>query len=231
MIDATEPSRPEPATAVTGTHRPRPVLRGTFHQGAAVVGLVAGVVLVAAAPQARSRALCAVYATSLVAMFTASALFHRWPWRTARARARARTFDHIAAFAVIAGTYTPIVGLGLDGPSRVALLVAVWGGVAIGAVLELTWTNPPRAVLTAMYVLVGSVIAVDIDGLAARVGVTDVTLVTVGGALYILGAVVYASRRPDPSPTWFGFHEVFHALVVAGAAVHFVAVARIARSM
>jgi hemolysin III len=214
-----------------GTHADRPVLRGTMHQAAAVVGLVAGIVLVAAAPQARSRALCAVYAVSLVAMFTASALFHRWPWRTETARARARTFDHIAAFVVIAGTYTPIAGLGLDGAARVLILVAVWGGVVIGAVLELTWAEPPRAVLTAMYVVVGSIIAVDIDGLAARVGVTDVTLVTVGGILYVLGAVVYACRRPDPSPTWFGFHEVFHTLVVAAAVVHFVAVARIARSV
>jgi hemolysin III len=218
-------------SSVDGIHVDRPVLRGTLHQAAAVVGLVAGIVLVARAPQAQSRALCAVYATSLVAMFTASAVFHRWPWRTERARARARNLDHIAAFAVIAGTYTPIAGLGLQGASRVVILVAVWGGVAVGGLLELTWAEPPRAVLTAMYVLVGSIIAIDIDGLAARVGVTDVTLVTVGGGLYILGAVVYACRRPDPSPAWFGFHEVFHTLVVAGAAVHFIAVARIARSM
>ena len=164
-------------------------------------------------------------------MFTASALFHRWPWRTEVTRARARNADHIAAFVVIAGTYTPIIGLGLAGRSRTAILLAVWIGVTVGAVLELVWAEPHRAVLSGMYVFVGGIFAVDIDGLAARVGAASVTFVIVGGACYVLGAVVSARRWPDPSPTWFGFHEVFHALVVAGAAAHFVAVARIARSL
>jgi len=203
------------------------VLRGALHQVAAVVGLAAGVILVVTAPHGPGRALSVVYVASLVTMFSASALFHRWPWRTERARARARHVDHIAAFAAIAGTYTPIVGLGLGGASRAVVLIVVWGGVVAGAVIEFAWPDPHRAVLAGIYVLVGSVVGLDLDGLAARVGRTDVALVLVGGSLYVLGAIVYAGRRPDPHPRWFGFHEVFHALVVAGAAVHFVAVARI----
>jgi hemolysin III len=94
--------------------------------------------------------------------------------------------------------------------------------------LELVWAEPPRAVLAALYVVVGSVFVVDVAGLGARVGVATLTLVLVGGVLYLAGAVVYAGRWPDPWPAWFGFHEVFHVLVVAAAAAHFVAVAGIA---
>jgi hemolysin III len=192
------------------------------------VGLVAGAVLVVTAPRAGARVLCAVYVVTLVAMFGASALFHRARWRSERTRARARTADHLAALIVIAGTYTPIVGLGMDGRSRVLILVAVWTGVALGAVVELAPGEPHRAALAAIYVAVGSIIALDFGGLADHVGAASVAFVAVGGVLYVLGAVVYAGKRPDPWPAWFGFHEVFHALVVGGATAHFVAVARIA---
>jgi hemolysin III len=201
-----------------------PRLRGVFHQYAFFAAVAAGVMLVALADGYLERFAVWIYAIALSAMFGASALYHRFPWRSAVARVRARRLDHAMIFVLIAGTYTPFALLEFGGVSGSVLLVAVWAGAALGLALNLIWIERPRWLSAVAYLVVGWVGVIAIPQLFPALGVAPAVLVIVGGGLYSLGALAYATSWPDPFPATFGFHEVFHLLVVAAAVSQFVAV-------
>jgi hemolysin III len=201
-----------------------PRLRGIFHQYAFFGAVAAGVVLVVLADGYLERFAVWVYATALTAMFGASALYHRFPWRSAAARLRARRLDHAMIFVFIAGTYTPFALLAFGGVVRVAVLVTVWAGAALGLVLNVVWIESPRWLSAVAYLAVGWVGVIALPQLFPALGIAPAVLVIVGGVLYSLGALAYAVTWPNPFPATLGFHEVFHLLVVAAAAAQFVAV-------
>jgi hemolysin III len=201
-----------------------PRLRGVFHQYAFFAALAAGVVLVVLADGVLERFAVWVYATALAVMFGASALYHRFPWRSAEARLRARRLDHAMIFVFIAGTYTPFALLALSGPVQVIVLVSVWAGAFIGLALELAWIESPRWTSAVAYLAVGWVGVMAAPQLFPALGVEAAVLVIVGAGLYTLGALTYATTWPNPFPATFGFHEVFHVLVIAAAVTQFIAV-------
>jgi hemolysin III len=203
----------------------KPRLRGVFHQWAFFVAVVAGVVLVLLAPAGRATFATAVYATSVVGLFGVSALYHRIDWASASARRWMRRIDHSMIFFLIAGTYTPFALLVLDGALATAILIAVWAGALAGIVLNLVWVDAPKPVTAVVYVALGWVAIAAFPDLASELGPVAVGLVAAGGVLYTLGAVVYALRRPDPAPAVFGYHEIFHLLVIAAAALQYAAIA------
>jgi hemolysin III len=206
-------------------HVVKPRLRGVSHQWAFFVALVAGVVLVLAAPSGRATLAATIYAVTVAAMFGASALYHRVDWKSLAARRWMRRLDHSMIYLLIAGTYTPFALLVLDGGLAKAVLIAVWGGAALGIGLKLLWPDTPKWLTAGVYVTLGWVAVIAFPQLASELGPVGMALVAGGGLLYTAGAVVYALRRPDPAPAVFGYHEIFHVLVIAAAVLQFVAVA------
>jgi hemolysin III len=202
----------------------RPRLRGVFHQYAFFAALVAGAVLVLVAESLRARVAMLVYAVALAAMFGASALYHRITWRSLRARAWMRRLDHSAIPLLIAGTYTPFAVLAFDGTLAKAILIAVWCGAGAGLLLNLAWVDAPTWVTAVVYLALGWVGVVALPELF-DVGIAPALLVLAGGALYTVGAVTYALRRPNPRPAVFGYHEIFHLFVIGAAVMHYVAIA------
>jgi hemolysin III len=202
----------------------KPRLRGVSHQFAFFVAVAAGAGLVVLARGAQARVAMAVYAISLCAMFGASALYHRIDWPP-RPRAWLRRLDHSMIYVLVAGTYTPFALLVLAPALGWTILGVVWAGALAGVALSLVWIDAPRWLSAVLYVALGWVAVVTLPQLWDRAGLMAVALLATGGVLYTVGAVVYARRRPDPSPRVFGYHEVFHVLVIAAAAVHFAAVA------
>ena len=213
---------PLPATADPEV-RIRPRLRGVLHQYAFFVSLASGTLLVLLAATTRASVAAASYAASVSALFGVSALYHRVTWTTP-ARRRMRRLDHSMIFLLIAGTYTPVGLLVLEGTLATVVLALVWGGAVAGIVLELAWTTAPRWLGGTVYLALGWVAVVAMPQLFARLGVAGGLLIVAGGLVYSAGAAVYALRRPDPVPLVFGYHEVFHLLVIAGVAAHFLAI-------
>jgi hemolysin III len=205
----------------------KPRLRGVFHQWAFFVAFAAGIVLVVLADGPRERFASWVYAGALAAMFGASAIYHRVDWKTPARRAWARRLDHSTIFLFIAGTYTPFALLAFEGTWAAVLLTVVWAGALFGLAVNLCWIDAPKWAATATYLVVGWVGIVAAPELFASLGVAAAVLVLVGGGLYTVGAIVYSVRRPDPFPAVFGYHEIFHVLVIAAAATQFVAVSLI----
>lgn len=203
----------------------KPKLRGVIHEGAFPVSLVAGAILVIAATGGRERLALAVYAVSLSALLGTSALYHRVNWKRPETRLWMRRLDHSMIFLLIAGTLTPFALLVLEGTIATTILIAVWAGAFAGIVVELIWTESPKWVHVAVYVSVGWIGALAFPGIITRAGIVAGALIALGGVLYMIGAVVYARQRPDPRPAVFGYHEIFHVLVVAAAAAHFTAIA------
>ncbi len=202
--------------------REKPLLRGVSHQVAAGVALLAGIFLVRSAATGRGALAAAIYAGSLTALFTISAAYHRPNW-SPEARARMRRLDHSAIFLLIAGTYTPFCFL-LDSPSGRTLLAVVWCGATLGMLRAIFWVHAPKLFIAASYLALGWVVIPWWPSLREVFTRREVMLLAVGGAAYSTGAVVYALRKPDPSPTVFGYHEIFHALVIVAAGCHFAAV-------
>ena len=203
--------------------RVKPRLRGVLHQYAFVVSLVSGTLLVLLASTVRASVAAVIYAASVSALFGVSALYHRVTW-TGPVRRRMRRLDHAMIFLLIAGTYTPVGLLVLQGRLGTVVLAVVWGGAIAGIVLELAWAGAPRWLGGTVYLALGWVAVVAMPQLFARLGVTGGMLIVAGGLVYSAGAAVYALRRPDPVPAVFGYHEVFHLLVIAGVAAHFLAI-------
>ncbi|MGH2716920.1 MAG: PAQR family membrane homeostasis protein TrhA [Thermoleophilaceae bacterium] len=204
---------------------PKPRLRGVSHQWAFFCSLVTGTALVIAAPAGRPTVACVIYALSVAALFGTSALYHRVTWPTPSARRWMRRLDHSMIFVLIAGTYTPFALLVLEGTLATLILVVVWAGALGGVVLKLVWIDAPKAVVAGLYVMLGWVAVVAFPELLDGLGVTSTVLLAAGGVLYTAGAVVYALGRPDPAPAVFGYHEIFHALVIAAASLQYAVVA------
>jgi hemolysin III len=202
----------------------KPRLRGVSHQWAFLCSLVTGTVLIAMAPSGRAAAAAAIYASSVAALFGTSALYHRVTWASQNARRWMRRLDHSMIFLLIAGTYTPFAVLALEGTLATVILVVVWAGALGGIVLKLVWIDAPKAVVAVIYVVLGWVAVAALPALLDGLGAVSTALVVAGGLLYTAGAVVYALHRPDPIPSVFGYHEVFHALVIAAAALQYTAI-------
>jgi hemolysin III len=207
----------------------KPRLRGVLHQWAALVALAAGLVLVGVARGGHAALAGGVFALSLVALFTVSAAYHRVTWQPA-ARAWMRRADHASIFVLIAGTWTPIALLGLPPGSGTVLCGVVWGGALLGVVVSLFWAHAPKAVTAALCIALGWSLVPCFAVLRRALSPLELSLIFGGGVAYTLGAIVYATRRFDLRPAVFGYHEVFHALTLAGAALHFGAVLCLVRS-
>ncbi len=203
--------------------RENPLLRGVSHEVAAAFALAGWVALVRAAPGPRPAVAAAVYGLALTAQFGVSALYHRPSWGT-RARLLMRRLDHAAIFLLIAGTYTPVCLL-LPGSAGRTLLAAVWAGALAGMILSAAWPLAPKWLMAGLAIALGWAVVPVLPALHAAIGPGGLALLLSGGVAYTVGAVVYASRRPDPFPRVFGYHEVFHALVIVAAVCHYVAVA------
>jgi len=214
------------------THSPtrtRPLLRGVSHEIAAGVALAGLVALVLLAPGPRARTAALVYGFSLVALFSVSALYHRPAW-SPRALLWMRRLDHSAIFLLIAGTFTPMCLLLGDAFAR-TMLAVVWAGAGLGILRALLWPRAPRGVATALYLLLGWAAVPLAPAMYRALGPGSMALLAAGGLLYSVGAVIYATRRPDPFPRVFGYHEVFHALVIAAAGLHYAVAAGAVRAL
>ncbi len=204
----------------------KPSLRGVLHQWAAVYAVGAGTTLVAIAPTTQARLAAAIYAGSLVLLLTISAVYHRFEW-TLPARTWLRRADHASIFLLIGGSYTPIAMLALGGDTGRHLLLAIWCGVALGVLVSMLWPGAPKWVTAAIAVAVGWTLAPYLGAVGRAMSAIEIWLIALGGAAYTLGALVYATKRPDPWPRTFGYHEIFHALTLVGAGLHYAALALI----
>ena len=201
----------------------KPRLRGVLHQAAFAVSLVTGTALVVLAQGARATTAATVYAVSVALLFGTSAAYHRGSW-SPPARAVMERLDHSMIFVLIAGTYTPFSLLLLDGATRWTVFGVVWGGAAVGILARTLLPRPSRWLFPALYLGLGWVALFVLPALLRAGGLVVLVPLLLGGLCYSAGAVVYARRRPDPSPRWFGYHEVFHALTLLAFAAHYVAV-------
>jgi hemolysin III len=214
-------------TATTDKNRPpKPSLRGVLHQWAAVYALGAGTSLVLLAPSAQARVAAAIYAASLVLLLTISAVYHRFQW-TLPTRTWLRRADHASIFLLIGGSYTPIAMLALGGDTGRHLLLAIWCGVALGVMVSMLWPGAPKWVTAAIAVAVGWTMVPYLGAVGRALSTIEIWLVALGGAAYTVGALVYATKRPNPWPRTFGYHEIFHALTLVGAGLHYAAMALI----
>ena len=199
-----------------------PRLRGVLHAYAFWVALIAAVVLTLAATGALARTAAAIYGLGLCALFAASAVYHRWRGDP-RWRPILRRVDHSTIFVFIAASYTPVALLVLDGAFRWIVLGGVWLAALGGVLLSVAWIEAPRWLVAASYLLVGWMALIAVPSRIGALPAAPLLLLLAGGLLYSAGATVYATQRPNPAPLVFGFHEVFHALVIAAALAHFVA--------
>jgi hemolysin III len=202
----------------------KPRLRGVSHEYAFFVSLACGVALILAASDGRARLAAGIYAVAVSALLGTSALYHRHNWGP-RARRWMRRLDHSMIFVLIAGTYTPVALLALHGSLAKTILIVVWAGALGGVIFKLAWIDAPKWLFAAVYVALGWVSVAIFGELPAAIGWLGVAGLATGGVLYTVGAVVYASGRPNPWPKVFGYHEVFHALVLAAASLHYAVIA------
>jgi hemolysin III len=203
-----------------------PRLRGVSHEIAAVVSPVLGLVLFALARTTSARWAILVYTAGLTMMYATSACYHRGHWSTT-ARLRLRRLDHSMIMVAIAATYTPIAVVGLDLRSARVLLAVVWSLTAFGVIAQMLWLHAPRWLVAALYLAIGWTALAFSPTLWRQLGAISCSLLVLGGIVYSLGAVVYSTRRPDPAPAVFGFHEVFHVLVIAAGLLFYAAIVRV----
>src|ERR1700742_4341843 len=203
----------------------KPKLRGVSHEWAFFASLFFGAALILLASTPKATLAVAIYAVSLSALFGTSALYHRVDWKRPNVRRWMRRLDHSMIFFLIAGTYTPFALLALHGTLATAILVVVWVGAIAGAIVEMIWIEHPKWPSATVYLAIGWVAVAAFPQLWDTLGATGALLLAGGGLLYTAGAVVYATQRPDPNPAIFGYHEVFHAFVIAAAAIQFAVIA------
>jgi hemolysin III len=201
----------------------KPRLRGWLHAVMFPTAVAVGIVLVAFANTTSARVAAAVFAITAALLFGTSALLHRGSW-SPRVEGVLRRMDHSNIYLIIAGTYTPFAVLALPPGKGRVLLSIVWVGALAGVAFRVLWVGAPRWLYTPVYVALGWVAIFYLPDLMNGAGIVAVVLIALGGVLYTAGAVVYGTKRPNPSPRWFGFHEVFHVLTVAAFTAHYVAV-------
>jgi hemolysin III len=214
--------------------RIKPRLRGVSHEMACYVSALAGCYLVSQSRGPGSTQLALVgttiYSLCLFFLFTASALYHRPMWNP-EARARMRRLDHSAIYFMIAGTVTPLALLSLDSAERATMLGVIWIGAALGIVKSLLWVHAPKPLSALAYVLISASTVPFVPRMTAQLGSANMELLLLGGGLYVLGAVIYSLKKPDPVPTVFGYHEIFHALVIAAAACQYWVILKVVRAV
>ena len=201
-----------------------PMFRGVSHRAMFIVALTLAPIMIVAAPGVGPRLVIAFYTLSIAALFGVSALYHRVPW-SPRVRRAMQRLDHAVIFLAIGGTYTPVALFALSPWAAKLVLALVWGGAAVGVFMRVRFTDARKAVVALPYLVVGWCLMAVVADAWHHLGVAGFLLLLVGGLAYTAGALVFAFQRPDPWPATFGFHEVFHVLTVAGAALHYVAIA------
>lgn len=235
---AAQPSVPAPASTADGPQAPVPVpvpvpikprLRGWLHAGMFPAVLIAGVFLTALADSTAGRVACAVYTLTACLLFGVSALYHRGTWGP-RAEAVLRRLDHANIFLIIAGTYTPLTILMLEDGRQLLLLWGVWVAAVLGIAFRVFWVGAPRWLYTPCYIAMGWAAVFFLPDFLRAGGIAVLVLIITGGVLYSVGGVIYGIKRPNPSPHWFGFHEVFHSLTLAAFIAHYVGISLVAYS-
>jgi hemolysin III len=201
----------------------KPKLRGWLHAGTFPLSVAAGIVIVVLAPTTEARIATAIFALTASLLFGVSALYHRGHW-TPRTASILRRLDHANIFLIIAGTYTPFTLLLLDRRDAQVLLTIVWVGALLGVAFRVLWLGAPRWLYVPVYVAVGWAAAFWLPAFFSRGSTAVFALILAGGLLYSAGAIVYATKKPNPSPRWFGFHEIFHAFTVAAFVAHYVGI-------
>ncbi|MCG6566876.1 hemolysin III family protein [Tessaracoccus sp. ZS01] len=201
----------------------KPKLRGWLHLGMSPIIFIVGLAFTTFAPDLTARVGAAVYTLAAVQLFGTSAVYHRGNWSD-RTNAIFRRIDHSNIFVFIAGTYTPLTLALLDGSSRWALLILIWSIAVLGVLFRVTWLSAPRWLYTLLYVAMGWAAVGWLNQFWAEGGPAVVLLLLGGGLVYSVGALAYGTKRPQLSPTWFGFHEVFHACTIIAAVLHAVAI-------
>jgi hemolysin III len=199
-----------------------PRLRGVSHAVAFFLAIAAAARVVVLAPAGRATVAVAIYGGGLIALFGGSALYHRWPG-PARFKPVLQRIDHGTIFVFIAASYTPFALVALHGPLTWVILGVAWTGAAAGVVFSLGWIEAPRSLVAASYLALGWLAVIAVPQLLNVLGAPPLILLAAGGLMYSAGAIIYARQRPDPWPRTFGFHEIFHALVIAAAAAQYVA--------
>lgn len=221
--------REEPALAVVVAEAVIPLLRGWLHLVCFFLSVPAGLVVVASARSPRAQAAALVYAIGLSALFGVSAAYHRRQW-SATARGRMKRVDHATIFVMIAASYTPLCVLALGGRLGGVILVTVWIGAGTGVVLAAIGVAEKPVVGLAAYIGLGWIMALALPELDNRLSAAQLTLLIAGGLLYTVGAIFLGTRWPDPFPAVFGYHELWHLMVVAAAACHYAAISGVVRS-
>jgi hemolysin III len=219
----TTPTAPAPPDAPLV----KPRMRGWLHFWSFTVSIAACAALIAvsAALVGGGAALAtSVYSVTILGLFGTSALYHRRTWRTPRSRAVMRRLDHSMIFLFIAGTYTPVAAMAMDHATARWVLIVVWAGALAGVILKTAWPHAPAWVGVPIYVALGWVAVFVIPAMLTGGGVAALVLLLTGGLLYTVGAVMYATRRPNPWPATFGYHEFFHAATVLAAICHYIAI-------
>jgi hemolysin III len=200
----------------------KPKFRGWLHAVTSPLALAAGVVLIVLAPTGPATAAAAAFAITSFVLFTTSAFYHRGTWSPC-VESRLKRLDHANIFLLIAGSYTPFGVLALSGDTRIAVLSAVWGTAVLGVGFRVFWVDAPRWLYVALYLGLGWAAGFFVPQLIHGAGVAAFVLVATGGLIYTVGGVVYGLKRPNPSPKWFGFHEIFHACTVAAFTCQYIA--------
>ena len=209
----------------------KPKLRGRSHLLLTPLALAGGIVLIVLSPTTSTRVGSAVFGASALLLFGVSAIYHTGTW-SPRVWAALRRFDHANIFVLIAGSYTPLTLILLDGTQRVVLLTTVWSCAILGVLFRVFWIGAPRWLYTPLYIGLGWAAVFFIPGfidggqrvLGTSMTIAVLTLIAAGGALYTVGGVVYGFKRPNPWPTHFGFHEIFHSFTILAFIAHYVGV-------
>lgn len=208
----------------------KPRLRGWLHAVTTPLAFVSFLVLLVLSKSVLVRVGVAVFMLSAIILFGVSGVYHTGRW-SARARVLWKRFDHASIFILIAGSYTPFTLLLLSHSHAAIMLSLVWGGTILGVLFRLFWIHAPRILYVSLYLLLGWAAVLFIGDFIAGTPTAVFVLMLAGGGLYTLGAIVYGFKWPDPWPRWYGFHEVFHSLTIAGFVVHYVGVSLLAYTL
>ncbi|MEU9744319.1 MULTISPECIES: hemolysin III family protein [Streptomyces] len=203
------------------------MMRGWLHMGMFPAVVISGIVLIVLADTTKARVACAIYAVTACLLFGVSGVYHRGNWGP-RGEAILRRLDHANIFLIIAGTYTPLTMLLLPDSTGRTLLWAVWGAAVAGIAFRVFWVGAPRWLYTPCYIAMGWAAVFFLPDFMRTGGIVVLVLIIVGGLLYSAGGVIYGLKRPNPSPRWFGFHEVFHSLTLAAFVVHYIGISLVA---